>query len=484
MGRNMWVILAACIPVLLYAAFVARYSVNVPNVDDWNAVVLVNSSAGGHLTWGELWMQHTANRMLIPNLVFVFVGRMTHENLLFIIALSTAIFVGGFVVFLALLRSFLARPLTPLLVIVTGAIWFSLVDWQNALWAFQFAWYLIILLLMVMLWLLLAARQSRLTLMLAALMAVAASLSSLQGLLLWPVGLICILWTTPWGGVSKWKPSIKWSAVAWVVVAAITFFIYFHGYQSEPGNAGNLFPTGLHGITDAKVSITYLFRQPVISVQFLLLEFGNVVPTSSASRWLGEAIGIVVLVGALYVVILGCRSRLLGVQAKVLPVALVTFAVLFDIIVASGRASHGVSQAVESRYSMFNLLLLLAIVIVAWDRISADALIGHVRAIAIGIILIVLCLQVGISADYGLTRAATSQRDLRTEARLATTTDLVISKERLCYAAVGLFAFGLPPLGGPLVSELEHHRLTIFSPARYRYFRSMGLPELPECSRA
>ena len=206
--------------------------------------------------------------MLLPNLLFILVGRLTRVNFQVDIAVSAALFVATYATFLLVVRRFVGPPLRPLLVLVVGAMWFSLSDWQNAIWAFQMAWYLVLFFLVTLLYLLLVAHRSWPVLALAVGVAVAASISSLQGLFLWRV-----------------------DALVWVASAALTSAAYFVGYESAPGNPGNLFPRRIVGLTSATPAGSFILHHLGYSAQFLLVEIGNVVPIGGPSVWPRTVIG-------------------------------------------------------------------------------------------------------------------------------------------------------------------------------------------------
>lgn len=136
----------------LYLLFVVHYSTNVLYQDDWSVVPLVHASLHGSLTLGALWALHNQNRMFVPNLTYVGLGVLTHDNTSVVTVLSAIMFALTFAICLASLRFYLGRALSPLTVLVLGVVWFSIIDWQNALWAFQFAWYLILFLLIAMIY--------------------------------------------------------------------------------------------------------------------------------------------------------------------------------------------------------------------------------------------------------------------------------------------------------------------------------------------
>ncbi len=452
----------------VYVAFVLHYSINQLSTDDWTVVPLVQAGLHGHLPWGALWAQHNENRMLVPNLVFVAVGVATHENAQAVMLLSAVTFCGTFALFLVLLRAYLVRPLSALTVLPAGLIWFSLVDWQNALWAFQLAWYLILAFFMGMLYLLLIAPPRPVFVILGGVLAVAASYSSFQGLLLWPIGLLCLLWV-------RNDARVIW---LWFLGAVVTTAIYFVGYLSAPPSPDGMFPKTLFGLNVASVSPGYALNHPILTVQVILATVGNAIPinTDPKTPWGSEVIGALVLLAAAYVVARCVRLR--GERITVLPLALMGFGLLFDAGAAIGRVKLGVSEAAfVSRYSMGGLLLLLAVLIYGLRSVSGR------RAVQIGVVTLLafVAVQVVSSARYGISQSVANKQALETGARLVVNGDRVQPAQRECYAFTGLISYHLPLFSPGLVQSIHADRLSVFAAGPYRVYRSEGLPVIRQC---
>ena len=222
-------IAALCGLAAAYLVFVIHYSVNGLFLDDWGFVYLDHAAEHGRLTLGELWSQHNENRMFVPNVMMVTLAVATHDDTRTAMIVSGFLFVASYVVFLLVLQTYLGRRLTVVTVLATGLVWFSLADWQNALWGFQFAWYLILFLLMAMLWLLIAVpneRRGPVAFAGAVAIAVAASYSSAQGVFLWAVGLLCLVWPLQ-GSPRRWLHRAQREVVVWIGAAIVTTAFYF-----------------------------------------------------------------------------------------------------------------------------------------------------------------------------------------------------------------------------------------------------------------
>ena len=318
------------IPVL-YLIFVLYYSKNVLFLDDWSVVPLVHAALHGGITPSALWAQHNENRMFVPNLVQVGMGVVTHDNTATVIVVSAFVFIATYAVLLATYRSYLGRPLRPLAVLLLGAVWFSILDWENALWAFQFAWYLILFFLIMMIY----CFQRR-WFVVAVVLAVLASFSSLQGLFLWPAGLIWLLLR---------KRRFDKEILIWIAAAVATTVVYFVNFSR-----GTVVP---------------IWRYPVVTARFVLIELGNVVPQQAYDYRLHELFGFLILAASAFVVVQSIRH-----DRDCLPVALIAFGLIFDLFIALGREEFGYLEATHSNYSMPNVLIVVAIVAYACAHIN------------------------------------------------------------------------------------------------------------------
>ena len=339
----------ACIAALalLYLIFVIHYSVNGLLLDDWGFVHLIDADLHGHLTMASLWAQHNENRMFVPNLFLVTLAVATHDNERTVMILSAVIFIGSYLLFLIVLSAYLNRALTAFIVAATGPIWFSLADWQNALWGFQFAWYLILFLMVAMLCLLSAVtpiRSRALGYTLGLTCAVTASFSSAQGLFLWPIGAVLLMWGLR-GRPKQWSRRSCSELLIWLLTAFATAFFYFFRLRLSGG------------VTNP----SFAFHHPWLSVQSVLANIGNVFPTSNPDVGLHETIGAFLFVGAGIVIVQSFHERLRE-NRNPLPVVLILFALLFDPSIASTRLAFGVVVSLAPRYTMANLLIPLAIV--------------------------------------------------------------------------------------------------------------------------
>lgn len=443
----------------VYVLFVAHYSINVIFWDEWDSVPIVHAALHSHLTLSALWAQHNENRILLPNLVVVASALVEHYNSKSIILLGAFSFVASFVILLVIFRHYLRHALTPIHVLTLGVVWFSLEDTENSLWAFQLAWYLIVIFLLAMIFLLAPQRRHRnLVVAGAALFAIAASMSSLQGLLLWPVGLICLLWSR-----TRERRLIIECAV-WLVMCGITAALYFHNFNFQTTGS----------------SPGFALRHPFGMAKFFLASLGNVVPTTHSNLRIHELIGAVVFIGATFVVVQSFRDKTMR-DRNPLPIALISFGVLFDGSIVLGRISFGIGEALSPRYTMANLLVLTGIVVFAWgySRPTTHLTRHAVRpttARRVGFILLGLFLVVQVvdGTAYGISSGRTYRQNRLTAARIVVNLDRIPGPEQQRLAAS--YVFPNVTALRPFLQEARSDNLSVFAPGPYRFYRLQGPP--------
>jgi hypothetical protein len=477
-ARRRWLVsLAAIICAAAYLVFVWAYSVNVPFEDDWTVIPLLHSALHGTLTFGSIWTLHDENRILLPNLVFLVVGLEAHDDLRIITIAAAVTFVAAFCGLLVLTRSYLSRPLSPVLVFSLGAVWFSISTWGDGLWAFQVGWYLIILFLITMLAALLGRAEHRsLRIVLAGLSAVAASFSFIQGLALWPVGLVCILWVMPINP-RQWSRRDRTTVAGWLTAGIAVTVAALWGYNSKSlgCSVSGAVSFSCHGTVTS-----FALHHPVRAIEFLVVEIGEVLPNGDVHMlWFSSVLGVLLLGSAAYVVVRSIQRRDEG--RSCLPVALVTFGLLFDFLIAVERAPFLDALAPQSVYKMPNVLIVVGTVIYAWPSLSTRTIKGRLRSLTVTILLAVL---VTFSTSSGIRGAQAYDTRQGTAARLVVNLDRIPADESGCYELYGEFVYLIFAPGVqhyPAFAEAREDHLTVFSSGTYERYRREGLPTIPQC---
>ena len=308
-------------PVALYLWLIHHYALNIIRADQWNDVQILGDYFSGHLNLSALWALHYENRIFFPNLVVLLIGTTTHFNILveeyasaLLLILST-----GLIVIAHRRRT---GPIPLVWYVPVAVIMLCVVQHQNTLWGFQFAWYLVLFALAVTLAVLDRPELTWWFLGLAVAAAVVASFSSLQGLLVWPVGLLLLYLR---------RRRAAYLAL-WAAAAVIATALYFHNYVAPAGQNG------------------YVFSHPGASIQFFLMLVGDIVGVGvDQTNGIGISVivlGLILVLASIGVLVAYCRRDETG--GSPLAFALICFGLLFAGLVTAGRIMLGLGGASQS----------------------------------------------------------------------------------------------------------------------------------------
>jgi hypothetical protein len=460
-------IATASLAPILYLVFIDHYAVNSLHDDDWSVVPLVHAALHGQLSLSQLWQQYYESRLVFGNLIEIIFGFTNQLDERAILFFGAAVFIASYLCLLALVRNYLSTRLTPLSVLVVGVVWFSAADVANALYAFQVTWYLTVFFFVAMLWTLLVPQRRRhLWLVAAVLLAVAASLSTVQGFICWPLGAICILWPS-------WSRRGRTEITIWLAATVATTAAYLPGYRFNQGNT----------CYDPTLCTTsYELHHPLTALAFFFALIGNVIPgatETTVAPTVAEparfvVVGVVLFAASIFILVQSWRHRA-SAERLPLPALLIAFGLLFDLTISIGRSGAGVAAAVSfNRYVMANLIVLTGLVIYALARVTNASL--H-RAMArswrvSGTYLVFVALavfvviQVSESTRFGLTNGASTSTGRINEARY------FVNDKLSCQKFETLL---LQEPTATLRDAAEDH-LGEFEATSYRYYRELGAP--------
>jgi hypothetical protein len=345
-------------PIFAYFLYVHFYGVDVLFWDDWEIIPLVERARRAGLSVASLWAQHNESRMLVANAVMLALASLTHLNIKAEMYLGAVLLAASFVV--VCLLYFRSGGRSCLVVLPVACLFFSLVQYENTLWGFQVAWYIVLLCLLLTILLLdcMARNQSVpqvAFLILAMLAAMMGSFSSFQGLLVWPCGLLFIATT---------MEDRKGFGAVWAISGIFVWVVYFLGFR----------------LRDAGIpSILSFGRHPITSIAYFFVSLGSVVmlPHSDGMLAVLGVVGVLIFTIGLYVV----RVWLTDPAARrkiAAPCVLIIFGLSFYTSLMIGRSGFGILQATSSRYTTYGLLTLSACYLALTQIMSMDAARGEV----------------------------------------------------------------------------------------------------------
>jgi hypothetical protein len=419
---NALTIVGFVVPVVVYFWTLHRYSLNVIVGDQWADLVVIGHSYTHGFDWSSLWAQHNENRILFPNLIVLLLAYTTHFNIQVEEYLSATLLVGSTVLIIWAHKR--RSPSAPWLYYCPVALLaFSIVQYQNALWGFQMAWYLVVFSLAAAVVLLDRPSLTWIYFIGSITAGIVGSFSSLGGLLIWPAGVVLLYHRRRRSAYVR----------IWIASAIAALILYFVNFNPNT--------TPEH---------SFIWHHPVAAVKFYLFALGDVVGladmTHSESGWGNPAVlllGLVILVLAVAVLqVYGMRREETG--GGPIGVALICVGLLFAAITTYGRAVFGYYGASFSRYTTFDLLIPIGIYLallgqptMAWRRSTADRhrdglpasehrvtwrvrhwMGNHALRVARWAIAIVIVVQVAFGLHYGNAGARTIYADDVTAARV------------------------------------------------------------------
>jgi hypothetical protein len=358
-GFKNWAAIACVAITLLPLVFIGFAGVNVPFADEWWYAGLVNSARSGQATFKTFWSPNNEHRMLIPRLEFASLAILTHWNSKIIMLVAWFVMAVA-AAFLVLQFNKIYSKSHPILWALSScisvAVLLSLVQHENWLWAFQFAFFFIQLSALVSIFTICRSDVPLpFRLIVAIMFAVAASYSSAQGLLIWPA-LIVSLWLT------NDSRGIKAIGIAFLTIAAMgTVWLYFLGLTRE----GSL-----------QLRTEQIAGKPQLPFVGFLGLAGN-----SLAGWIAHEhrphrawlIGLATTALLVTVVVSLIRRRQISRAAPWLGLAL--FSYLFCFVTTFGRLGLGYTGGfLASRYVShvtFIVIALLALLVLAIDSTSS-----------------------------------------------------------------------------------------------------------------
>ncbi len=450
-------VIGLLLPVVAYFWFIHRYGANVLWHDQFADIDTLSHLYSHTLSIGTLWTQHDENRVLFPNLVVLLLGVTTHLNV------SVEEYLSGFLLaaaILVLIQAHRKRSIRTHWAAYTpvALIMFSFVQFTNTLWGFQLAWYVVLLALAVALFLLDCQVLTPWILTGAIAAAVVASFSSLQGLLIWPVGLVLLH--------SRKRDGSFW--IAWIASALVATVVYFYHFQLNSSVSNN--------------SLSFAFAHPRQAAEFFFTAIGNMVGVQTpysptAHNYAVMAFGVMVVGIAVWVIISFGLHRD-ATSGSPLGVALVCFGLLFALTITEGRTLAGWGLSAGIRYATFDLLILVGcyLAILAPPQVPGRA--RRRDRYSLNAARLVLAVVVGLQVVLGVVNGLSGARSWHQDQLLAA--NLTANINKIPGSVVSsAFIPGFPSdmaYTRRMVSIASAHHLSLFGTGAVAIDRRRGLP--------
>ena len=246
------------LPAALGVLYVRAFGVSVVKGDAWSIVRLFDMWSSGTLGVSDLYRQHNEHRMFFPEGVELLLGSITnYDNVVEMYLIQICLLVTLVVLFLVF-RDNIRSAAGLLLFVPVAFLVFSFRQYENMLFGYQinfaFAQTLGVLALF-LLYVLGRKSFEKLSFAAALVSATVASFSILQGLFVWPAGLLRLL-ISP---LEKLKKRVF--VVLWGLVGLGEWVAYFIDYKEpETGN---------------KPSLLYALEHPLEGIEFFVRLLGS-----------------------------------------------------------------------------------------------------------------------------------------------------------------------------------------------------------------
>jgi hypothetical protein len=353
----------AVLPAVLPLMLIARDGVDVLYYDQWDMVRPVVDAHRGIFPPTNLFAQHNEHRVVIPRLIYVLLDNLTQWRVIdeLIMTFILVCITSACILYLCNRATVVAaeeengghRSRTATVVglwLVCNVLIFSPMQHENWLWGIGVMNVLPMMFTAAAMAVFVApCLRSWTKLVLCLLLATAATFSSGNGMLAWPLLGVLWLWSRSWAELKQ----KKWLLLAWVLGAIVNALLYFHNYH-KPVHA----------------TVAYA-RSAGAVVQYIFAFLG-------AAVGFGTSTGAVLaseIAGAIFVALLAAitgwmlwnwrrtRERNYDLHARLLLWLMVAgFAVASAILAGVTRAGFSVEQSLSSRYLTFSIYLPIALV--------------------------------------------------------------------------------------------------------------------------
>ena len=359
------------LPALALLACIRAFAVNIPFMDDWQFVPLLEKAKNGTLTFEELSAPHDEHRLLIPRIIIIasmFATGGDYRAQSYITFAVVAILSACLLWLMMRLNG--KRDSVLWAWVLANIALFSPIQFHNWLWPMQFAYFLPYTFLALCFCTLYARIGAAPKFVLAAAFALAGNYSFVQGNLIWPAALPIILFAPDIVSRSARRKF----ALAWIALGALAVTLYFRGL--EHNSAAPDYAYGHEGVPPTLSTLRLLQEQPFSTISrmglFMLGMFGNSIargfPVSSNLAF-SQICGLTVLVLAVIGLAVAWRRGLFFDRA--LPwTCLLLFTFLTAAFVCLGRVWRGDFQPLTPRYTTFGTLCIVSLIALLYSAFS------------------------------------------------------------------------------------------------------------------
>jgi hypothetical protein len=359
------VILLSFVPITIVGLYIFLFGLNIPFLDQWEVVSLLQKKQQGLLTLSDLFAQHNEHRPFFPRLIWIAFSTFTHYNINVQLWVNLCLTIGTFAFFVnraartwemfGVRSSSYLIPLLSLLVFNLG----QRESWLQGIQTIMFLGMACVIMGLF----LLSDDSSGVKFAGAILLGVIATYSMANGLLYWLIG-IPVIWVSP----SKNSRIVR--SILWIISSVLCFGFFLTNWSSS-----------------GQLNFAYGFTHPFQWLVWILDFLGSPLMTLWYVAWIFGCISV-----ALYILIIRQLFRTKQWQPLIPYFAITLFILLTAFSISLGRMEMGLRQAVVPRYltmSVWYWTSLLTLLPISGMKIQ------YQRALCVFFAVSLICLTIG-----------------------------------------------------------------------------------------
>jgi hypothetical protein len=345
------VLILTLLPLIFLIFFVAQYSINIPQGDQWDFIPTLDKFFCGELTLADIWGQHCEHRLFFPRIIMLFLANLTNWDTRYEMFFSLLLAVVLLMILFYTVKNrapgvsmnalYMALP-------VISFLYFSLSQWENWLWGWQIAVFCSVFFAISGIILLSHQNLSWLRLFFAYICALISFFSFANGIVFLLVGIFIIL-AHPL--ISK-KRKIT-ATTLWLMGSVLAVLLYMQGY-TQPDHA----------------DVFAFLKNPLGSAVYVLKFIGAPLAWRNSAIW---GLGGLFLFAYLLLRLYREKRALTNYLASI---SISLYGLGCACLHTIGRADFGTSQAMSSRYLSFSnwfwIGLILALVQYTSENTAQD----------------------------------------------------------------------------------------------------------------
>ena len=330
-------LLALSVPIIFLFWLINTYGVNSVVWDDFEPIRdYINIVTTGKIDWSAIIAFHNEHRIVIPRIIMLIMAYFTHYNTKVLMMFSACLLCCSYILYLKFvigkrIKDFNLYDI--FFAIIIGFCLFNTAQYENLLWGFHIAWFIIefcVITGLISLSLYINTLRKK-YLYWAILLAITSSFSSLHGLAIWPCYLIVIFIYQ--FSEKKFDKNIWLYLLSWAV---LSFVLYFTDY-----------PEISHHLSGKASSVWQI-------ILFVVRNAGGVLFVDDIQNFclIAGAIQLIIS-GGLFLILLKNKK----IKQNIVPIGLITYSLGFAFMIALGRSGWIV---MSSRYLTYPLLIVIA----------------------------------------------------------------------------------------------------------------------------